>query len=375
MNQYRVTALTPTLVGDGDRLSPVDYMLYQDKVAVLDQKRIFRLLSKGPRLDGYLAQLLKADKLEFASWGGFAQNYAGRRIPFESASMTPIWNRARAEFCHIPTFSTGPAGRFLPATAIKGALRTACVHAAWKDQPILPRLAEQLGDRTPRRLAQGPEEQALGTGGNDRMRSLMLADSTPVADDAFKIYLLRTSTIVPKGGNHIDLGWKFPGRGGVEDRRREDSTPQFAEMAAPGATFTGRWSQPPHPKGRRDPLPINKIVAAANEWSAQAIALNRLYAERTRIPALVKECDRLAAELEQAKASPRSCLLCVGWGSGLLGKIATLDSDSEAARKIYRQLPYYARAVQTGLPFPKTRKIIFSNNQPAWWPGWVRLEL
>jgi hypothetical protein len=41
-------------------------------------------------LEGYLAQLKRADKLDFASWGGFAQNFAGRRIPFENADSAPI---------------------------------------------------------------------------------------------------------------------------------------------------------------------------------------------------------------------------------------------------------------------------------------------
>jgi CRISPR-associated protein Csm5 len=47
-------------------------MVWRDQVNVLDQRRIFRLLAKGPRLDNYLAQLKRADRLDFASWGGFA---------------------------------------------------------------------------------------------------------------------------------------------------------------------------------------------------------------------------------------------------------------------------------------------------------------
>src|SRR5208283_6072572 len=89
--KYRVTCLTPSLVGDGQRLSPIDYMVWKDHVNILDQHLIFRLLAKGPRLDGYLAQLKKADRLDFASWGGFAQNFAGRRIPFENVSAIPHW--------------------------------------------------------------------------------------------------------------------------------------------------------------------------------------------------------------------------------------------------------------------------------------------
>ena len=56
MMTYRVTVLTPTLVGDGSKLSPIDYMVWRDQVNVLDQTRIFKLLSKGPRLEGYLTQ-------------------------------------------------------------------------------------------------------------------------------------------------------------------------------------------------------------------------------------------------------------------------------------------------------------------------------
>ena len=75
---YRLTCLTPTLVGDGQRLSPIDYMVWKDHVNVLDQWRIFRLLAKGPRLEGYLSQLKKADKLDFASWGRSEERRVGK---------------------------------------------------------------------------------------------------------------------------------------------------------------------------------------------------------------------------------------------------------------------------------------------------------
>src|SRR5947208_2767690 len=72
--KYHVTVLPPTIVGSGEMLAPVDYMVWRDQVNVLDQARIFKLLAKGPRLESYLTQLSKATRLDFASWGGFAQN-------------------------------------------------------------------------------------------------------------------------------------------------------------------------------------------------------------------------------------------------------------------------------------------------------------
>ena len=43
--RYQLTCLTPLLVGDGGRLSAIDYMVWKDQVNVLDQRRIFKLLS------------------------------------------------------------------------------------------------------------------------------------------------------------------------------------------------------------------------------------------------------------------------------------------------------------------------------------------
>ena len=155
--KYQLTTLTPTLVGDGTRLSPIDYMVWRDQINVLHQARIFKLLSKGPRLEGYLAQLRKATKLDFASWGGFAQNYADRRIPFEDPAYTPVWNGAPPDALSIPTFAAGDAGPFLPGAAIKGALRTAFVFSRLKTGAVKD-LAEKLaGDRLPRRPAESLE--------------------------------------------------------------------------------------------------------------------------------------------------------------------------------------------------------------------------
>ena len=128
---YKVTALTPLLVGDGRELSPIDYMVWKDQVNVLDQARIFSLLARGPRLEGYLTQLRKATKLDFASWGGFAQNFSQRRIPFENAASTAIWNAAPSESLFIPTFAADYRGPYLPASALKGALRTGLVFSRW----------------------------------------------------------------------------------------------------------------------------------------------------------------------------------------------------------------------------------------------------
>jgi CRISPR-associated protein Csm5 len=368
--KYRVTCLTPTLVGDGQKLAPIDYMVWKDHVNVLDQRRIFRLLAKGPRLDGYLAQLKTSAKLDFASWGGFAQNFAGRRIPFEHSSSVPVWERAHAENLFIPTFATSPSGPYLPATAIKGALRTGAVFDRWNEK-TLAELASRMAEdsRPPRNPAAKAEDAVLGGHAGNRMRRVGTADSASVNYSGMKIYLLRSSTMVVRGAGKFELGWKSS-RGTAENRRIEDSTPVFAEMAAPGMVFEGLWKE-------TSVQDRQKLFQASNSYAASQIQRHKAYAEATGLGRLAETLGDLDKRVQAAGNDARnhSCVLALGWGAGMLSKISVGDTADPNYRSILRQVSLYQKAVQTGLPFPKTRRIVFEAGQPAYLPGWVVLEI
>ncbi len=372
---YRLTCLTPLLVGDGGKLSPIDYMVWKDQVNVLDQTRIFKLLAKGPRLEGYLTQIRKAEKLEFAAWGGFAQNYADRRIVFENPGIAKFWEQARGDVLSIPTFATGAAGPYLPGSALKGALRTGMLFARWADSA--PRV-EMPGDRLPRRPGEAAEEHALGPGGANVMRAVKIGDSSPVPVNVMRVYLLRVSTLVARGPK-LELAWKQAPRGNVA--RPEDSTPLFAEMAAPGTVFEGGWrenaflAQPDIVRALRwrGPVTQSRLFEAANNYAARLLEIQKLYAEQAGLPALRQNLEQIEARLQSVRGGS-GCVLCMGWSSGLLAKTGWLDTASEAYKQVLGQVPLFARALQSGLPFPKTRRIVFLNGQPAALPGWVVLE-
>jgi CRISPR-associated protein Csm5 len=345
---YRVTAVTPLLVGDGNKLSPIDYMVWKDQVNVLDQPRIFRLLSKGPRLEGYLGQLRKAEKLDFASWGGFAQNYAARRIPFEHTGMTPYWNDTRAEHLFIPTFASGASGPYLPASAVKGGLRTAVAFSRW-NPGVIRDIAERMeGERPLRRPGEAAESMTLGSSGSDPMRAISLADSSPVPASIFKVYLVRVAALQSKG----DIAWK--------------QSPPFAEMAPPGTVFSGTVNLR---QGAR------RIFETANGHAAELIGMQRRYAEQAKLTRVLESLDRIESKLSAIREVKSGCMLNIGWAGGFLSKAAFLDTASEDYRKLLGRLPYYERAIRTGLPFPKTRRIVFEQNQPSTLAGWVTLEV
>ncbi len=334
--KYRLTCLTPTLVGDGSRLSPIDYMIWKDQVNILDQNRIFKMLAKGPRLESYLTQIRKADRLKFAEWGGYAQNYAARRIPLEHPSVGRAWEAARIESLQIPTFATGVNGPYLPASALKGALRTAQVWNQWKDRAgkIAESALEKVtGDRVPRRLAQSfepaPSPLRIADGRTERA--------------AFKVYYLRTARL------EASLSWR-------------ETTPSFLEMAAPGSTFVGQLNA-------RQAIDLRPVAA----WSAALLDLHLAYAKAAKLASLAASLEGL--RFKAATLPPGSALVALGWGSGFLSKAALLDTRENGYRNILRAVPLYARAIQTGLPFPKTRRIVHLAEQPAALPGWVLLEI
>jgi len=155
-------------------------------------------------------------------------------------------------------------------------------------------------------------------------------------------------------------------RGSSDARHIDESTPLFAEMAVPGTTFEGAWSE----QSQND---RSKFFQSANRYAAAQLAKHKQYAVSCGLTRLAATVEALETRLKEI--SQYACLLSIGWGGGMSSKIAYLDTENEAFRSVLRQFPLYQRAIQSGLPFPKTRRVIFEGNQPASLPGWVVLEV
>ena len=377
--KYKLTVLTPLLVGDGRALSPVDYMVWKDQVNVLDQTRIFKLLARGPRLEGYLTQLRKATKLDFASWGGFAQNFSQRRIPFEDAGITAIWNSAPPESLFIPTFAASPQGAYIPASAIKGALRTGLIFSRWSAATLDKLAASREGDRLPRRASEAAEANV----GASQMRIFAPADTEAIPANAFKVFTVRVSSLDTRQAGKPQLVWKVAGRGSVPPQRVSESTPFFTEMAVPGISVHGEWQERTFLEnqefsrilGWRSVPQLGQFIEAANQYAGAQLEMHTRYAETTGLGGLAATVQRLQQELDSARNAPLSCLLSIGWGSSFLSKSGFLQTDQESYRSLLRSLPGIGRSLREGVVFPKTRRVVFKSGQPSSIPGWVRLEL
>ena len=93
----------------------------------------------GQSVDPVAGSRNQAERLEWSQWGGYAQGYSSAKIPFASAGLASIWEKARNEDLHIPRFAHGGGRRLMPGSSIKGAFRT-----AWLSGTIDPEKARQL---------------------------------------------------------------------------------------------------------------------------------------------------------------------------------------------------------------------------------------
>jgi CRISPR-associated protein Csm5 len=338
--RFRLTVLSPLQAGSGELLTPIDYMVWQNEVRVLDQERIFKLLARSPRLESYLDHLRKAERLEWSQWGGYAQNYSSARIPFASAGLASILEKARTEDLQIPRFAHGGGRRLLPGSAVKGAFRT-----AWLGGAIDPDKAAKLWSEC---AAEGLRWKTLSAleaaGGRKALDGLAFSDARTPAD-SFRVYQTRV-LVLRTEGKAGPAEWK-PGQ-------------QFAEMARPGAVFEGRGA-----------LPAG-VSEALRVQARRAIGDHAAFAKHAALKPLLEAVEKLRDE--ESRLGPDASIFAVGWGAGFRSKTLAPDISTPEARMTITGIPGIRKAVVAGLPFPKTRRIALDGGGGAALCGWVKLE-
>ena len=291
-----------------------------------------------------------------------------------------VYDKAPAENCFIPTFASTHEGLCFPATVLKGAMRLAMLVERASDAQVDAAVANLNGE-TPRRSAALLEAAVLGAAGVSRTRPVRISDSRPVANGATRVYLLRTAVLIQRG-EKFEAAWKGATRGSVPLNRAGEAAMALAEMAAPGTVFEGDFRMPvlfrrqetsrvlhwKRPAGPAD------IASAANRAATHLLGAHKKFAEAAGIAQIGVLCDALLKRVEEAQAAGRF-LVCVGWGTGLLAKSIWASVADEKLREGLRFVPGYEQALRTGLPFPKTRKLIIRNGRPVSMPGWVEVEL
>jgi hypothetical protein len=118
-----------------------------------------------------------------------------------------------------------------------------------------------------------------------------------------------------------------------------------------------------------------QAAAAANGLASALLAAQRSYAEICGMNHVLKSLDGLTQRLASAEQADGAFLINVGWAGGILSKAAPVLHQPDAYRQALRDHPAYSQAIRSGLPFPKTARLIMRQDTPAAIPGWALVEL
>jgi len=215
---YRMTALTPLHVGDGQKLTGLDMVAAKGRIWRVD---IDRLLSK-PEVD---AEEL-ADLMETANRFKMSEYLQQKEISPESVTCYSLGSPFKAGELPaelITQLKDSFYRAYIPGSSIKGAMRTALLWWRLKEDPVLLDKAARilqvgLGQERIRKewFAAALEKAVFGPDPNhDLMRTVRISDSTPIPLERLEVQevgvmnLVRSSGAGIPGPDACSFRWKM----------------------------------------------------------------------------------------------------------------------------------------------------------------------
>ncbi|MCU7496194.1 MAG: type III-A CRISPR-associated RAMP protein Csm5 [Ignavibacteria bacterium] len=273
---------------------------------------------------------------------------------------------------------------YLPGSSIKGALRTILFKCflMGMDKEDRCRLLESINPKNKESADKEITKKIFGNlPNNNFMRILQIGDAMfeEGSMELFKIYIMNMTD-----SSKPCFAWKNVRRK-LNTLSPNDATPVHAEMLQAGsaANFSIKIENFlfENPQAIAElgfasrKLTIENLSEEVNRYSREMLESELKFFQSFKNPLL----RHLEAELarimetippENSEQSKKEMVLRLGWGTGW--KSMTGNWIDEQSLKIIRPDMQLGRA---GMPFPKTRKIIFEDNEPAQVPGWVKIRL
>ncbi len=246
---------------------------------------------------------------------------------------------------------------YLPASSLKGALRTVLLWQAWQEQNLS--LAQVEVDNRPKFAAQGLEKRVFGKSPHqDLFKALRLSDSQPVSSDALVLANVRCVSRAARDGIPIALEAIAP------------KTTFFMEGHVDEAAFRpwGSWTKGGFlPQEKRGWLAWERIAYAAREKARQRLELDLAWAEEVGIDP--RPWKDLLAQV--TKSDLLGFPLQIGFGTGWLGTTLgrALLADP-AFPDLYQKTNPKTRRRTPPERFPASRRLVRLNHTDL--PlGWV----
>lgn len=369
--EFTAEVLSPLHVGSGlGQLAAVDFFEDSEHVHLVDEREWARILYESglieqftsyvcektsPSLSDFLARL---DREAPHAASSLCKRAVLRSIPKGEAGLKVTGN--------LHVFATDPVagGAYLPASSLKGAVRTALLFCLARSHPdaVRPIKGIALGSRVKEpgkgvddllraELEQGRTRRGPHT---DWLRGFKASDAYPGQTGCTEIREVRVVALDEKGGY----------RWGAKGARL------FAEVVRPGTRFKGRlilagevWELLRRSAASTPSLDPSRWLELVAEKCRQLLAAEKEFFRRAGLKRVIEALE----QIERSGANLR-----LGWGSGLLGASVLALHLSPEERRMLRKLYFQNRRHPE---FPQSRKVMTENGKPFTTLGWVKITL
>jgi CRISPR-associated protein Csm5 len=421
--KYEIEVISPVHIGSGGTISPIEYVV-EDKFYRVDMDGLFE--DDRFDTDGFI---------EDAKAGAFYLGRFDSKLAKEHVRYgLDVSNSVKNDLCKSVYLPSGEIREFIktkdlpyiPGSSIKGAIRTAMLWKALNDPRILQDAKEIIrthGRVNPKKAGEGIEKIVFGRNPNyDILRALQVSDSKITTMNNLEL-----SKVVMLSDTRDGYGWKtFRGKRSFINHDYDDATPIFIEALKPGSTLTGtlkidNWLL----RGEGERI-AEELQFDGKQYLIEDVAMNcKAYAkdfitgeitffERYSGGALRRVIEFYKTLREELNESSESeFLLHTSWGSGWHGmtvgnlfdvgilrekfdlgknikrsfcKRCNTELKKERpddrfydycpnCRRHIRRYDQYQKIVKMIWPFPKTRRLVFENDNPRYPLGWLKLRI
>ncbi len=321
------------------------------------------LEDNGDEMERFIEGNYKLDKLQKIP--------AGRKFNIDTKGLREILEFER----------NGNGIPFIPGSSIKGAIRTILLKNKFDElnEPQKEDLFKKVSNPKKEWAANPVVEHLFGKSSNENlMRVLEIFDS-----DFEKVELEKILILTLRNQNGSAYGWKKMGRDVPSQDDPRNATPIFAETLPTGSfgyfsillnkfLFQDSSAQSTLHFNEEVLSDIQNLRIVINDYSTKKLKREREFFDTLKSPkplkSVINEIDNLLDKIKNLSSD--EFIMRLSWGSG--GKGMTGDYLDQNWLNIFRQK---YRLGRQNFPFPKTRRIVFEDNEPKYLTGWIKVKL
>lgn len=378
---YKLEALTPVHIGNGQKLLPSDYVIdrAESKVVRVNLPEMFR--DRGFPFQRYIGAVKQPG---FTLGNDYTR--AGLQHPLYHLQAGENLNELvrvggrPASFILEHIKETGKP--YIPGSSIKGALRSVLLrhllgeYAEIYEQGVKTQIQRHYERRQRKEFFSIPAEQrVLGDPNHSLLRILQVSDSSVIEGTKLSLGCVKILSLSRQG-----YRWKVLGSENNLDSY-EDATPIFFEALPAKSELYGRikidaslceksilhalgWNQ-----NKVDA--ITDLTAICLKDSFGLLQFEHAFFSRIDFKPGLDSIRRLKQQLETCGSN--EAIFPISWGGGYLAKATGWKVDNKVMEEILNIREFGMG--RNSFEFPKSRKISFSFGEPHDLLGWVKLTL